>query len=63
MMNLVPLPVWSSKTTLPFSASVNRLTATRPNPRPLDFVVNNGWKSFGFTSSGMPAPVSANPGM
>src|SRR4030067_608647 len=36
----------------------DRQTA-KPNPCPLDFVVNKGVKSLGFISSDMPTPVSS----
>ena len=58
MVNLVPLPVSLSKVTVPFNASVMRLTTDSPKPWPFDFVVKSGWNSFVFASSGMPTPVS-----
>ena len=58
MMNLVPAPISLSKVTVPPIASVMRLTTAKPKPCPLDFVVNNGVKSLGLASSGIPIPVS-----
>ena len=47
-MNLVPLPSWLSNVTVPPNASVIRLTTAKPNPCPLDFVVNNGVNNLVF---------------
>lgn len=58
-VNRVPFPTALSTVTLPSNASVSFLTTAKPKPCPLDLVVNNGLKSFSFTQSGMPSPVSA----
>lgn len=58
-MKVVPLPSWLSKATVPPSDLVMRLTTAKPNPCPLDFVVNKGVNSLSFASLGMPTPVSA----
>jgi len=39
-VNLVPLPSWLSKVTVPPKAYVIRLTTGKPKPWPLDLVVN-----------------------
>jgi len=48
IVNFVPLPTWLSKSMAPFRASTSLLQTASPNPVPLDFVVNNGWKSCGL---------------
>ena len=57
-MKVVLLPSWLSKVTVPPNASVNRLTAAKPNPCPVFFVVNKSVNNLSFASSAMPLPLS-----
>jgi len=50
-MKVVPFPSMLSNVTVPFNASVMRLTTANPKRCPFDLVVKNGVKSFGLTLS------------
>lgn len=57
-VNVVPMPSWLSKVTVPPNASVIRFITAKPNPWPFDLVVNIGVNNLSLTFSDMPTPVS-----
>jgi len=56
MVNFAPFPFLLSKVKSPPMAFASRLLAAKPNPCPLDLVMNSGLKILGLISSDMLSP-------